>query len=286
MKAFQDKHAELMEAIKAAPERKKELEEKYEKDNEALTAKIKELLSSEKMSEVVRTGIQTKWTEGLRGVLDSLKAPQVLCDMILAGDAIATIDNHRLPLGEKYMANLTGTMRLPLAMQKVKDKNDIYIALLNREIAANSRPRTSLDAKGVSDGEALLRKITEPFLGRAVLIDVWGTWCSPCKKGLKHSKEEYEALSQADVVYLYLANRSNRKSVENIIKEYGVEGPDVYHYNLPAEQQEAIERYLNVTSYPTYRLLDTEGNVLDVNADPRHNIDTLAKLLRKMSPKK
>lgn len=132
----------------------------------------------------------------------------------------------------------------------------------------------------------MLRKITEPFLGRAVLIDVWGTWCGPCKEGLKHSKEEYEALSQADVVYLYLANRSNRKSVENIIKEYGVEGPDVYHYNLPAEQQEAIERYLNVTSYPTYRLLDTEGNVLDVNADPRHNIDTLAKLLRKMSPKK
>lgn len=286
VKAFLDKHAELMEAVKAAPERKKELEEKYEKDNEALTAKIKELLSNEKMSEVVRTGIQTKWTEGLRGVLDSLKAPQVLRDMILAGDAIATIDNHRLPLGEKYMADLTGTMQMPLAKEKVREKNDIYIALRNREIAANSRPRTSLDAKGVSDGEALLRKITEPFLGRAVLIDVWGTWCSPCKEGLKHSKEEYEALSQADVVYLYLANRSNRKSVENIIKEYGVEGPDVYHYNLPAEQQEAIERYLNVTSYPTYWLLDTEGNVLDVNADPRHNIDTLAKLLRKMSPKK
>ena len=53
------------------------------------------------------------------------------------------------------------------------------------------------------------------------------------------------------------------------------------HYNLPAEQQKAVEQYLNVNAFPTYKLIDRDGKVLDVNADPR-NLEALAKLLDQM----
>lgn len=114
-----------------------------------------------------------------------------------------------------------------------------------------------------------------------MLIDVWGTWCSPCKEALSHSAEEYERLKDIDMVFLYLANRSDDESWKNVIKEYNILGDNVVHYNLPADQQNAVENFLNVHAFPTYRLIDRDGQVLDVNADPR-NLEGLARMLEQM----
>jgi hypothetical protein len=88
-------------------------------------------------------------------------------------------------------------------------------------------------------------------------------------------------LKDYDIVYLYLANRSSEESWKNVIKEYNVTGDNVVHYNLPAEQQTAIERFLGVNGYPTYKLIDRYGNILDVNADPR-DLNALEFLLKVM----
>ena len=58
-------------------------------------------------------------------------------------------------------------------------------------------------------------------------------------------------------------------------------GPNVAHYNLPDEQQAAIERHLNVHSWPTYKLFNRNGDLLDLNVDPR-NLEELARLLEQM----
>ena len=135
--------------------------------------------------------------------------------------------------------------------------------------------------KDLSEGEQILKKIIEPFKGKIVLLDVWGTWCGPCKEALSHSQEEYERLKDYPMVYLYLANRSDDESWKNVIKEYNVTGDNVYHYNLPSAQQNAVENYLQVRSFPTYKLFDQQGNLLDVNADSR-DINALKGLLDRM----
>jgi hypothetical protein len=83
------------------------------------------------------------------------------------------------------------------------------------------------------------------------------------------------------MVFLYLANRSEEGAWKNVIKEYNVLGDNVVHYNLPSDQQSAVENFLNVQFFPTYRLIDRDGQILDVNADPR-NLDALARLLEQM----
>ena len=96
---------------------------------------------------------------------------------------------------------------------------------------------------------------------------------------LSKSKEEFERLAPYDVIFLYLANNSDEESWKNVIKEYDVTSENVVHYNLPNEQQSAVENFLKVNQYPTYRLIDRNGNLLDVNADPR-NLDALENLLK------
>ena len=58
-------------------------------------------------------------------------------------------------------------------------------------------------------------------------------------------------------------------------------GDNVAHYNLPALQQNAIERHLDVHSFPTYKLFNREGNLLDLEIDAR-NLDELVHLLEQM----
>ena len=112
-------------------------------------------------------------------------------------------------------------------------------------------------------------------------MDIWGTWCGPCKEALSHSKEEYERLKDYDVVYLYLANNSPQEQWENVIKKYEVLGDNVAHYNLPKEQQKAIEQFFGVEAFPFYRLIDREGNILDVDADPR-NLERLINIIERV----
>ena len=64
---------------------------------------------------------------------------------------------------------------------------------------------------------------------------------------------------------MYLANRSNDTSWKNVIKEYNLTGPNCVHYNLPKEQQHAVERFLNLQGFPTYKLIDKQGNIHDLH---------------------
>ena len=157
-------------------------------------------------------------------------------------------------------------------------QDEMYLEIQQRDITKSGNLKANDDVANMSDGEQILRKLTEPYRGRLVLLDIWGTWCGPCKAALSHSQEEYERLKDYNLVYLYLANRSPEDGWKNVIKEYNVTGENVVHYNLPADQQSAVEHFLQVHSWPTYKLIDRDGKVLDVNADPR-NLESLAKLL-------
>ena len=99
---------------------------------------------------------------------------------------------------------------------------------------------------------------------------------------LAHSKEEFERLTPYDVVYLYMASNSPEESWKNIIRLNNLVGDNIAHYNLPAAQQSAIENYLNVHSFPSYRLFDKEGNLVDVKVDARQ-LDNLEKIIKELS---
>ena len=214
-------------------------------------------------------------------VVDSLGCDRPLRDIVLAQRMLQTIDGTRQPLAPEILAFAKENCQLPSAFQVVKSLNDKYLAIQQRDISKSPSLKTADELANMSDGEKILRKIIEPYKGKIILVDIWGTWCGPCKEALSHSKEEYERLKDYDLVYLYLCNRSSDESWKNTIKEYDVLGDNVVHYNLPADQQSAIEHFLSVNAFPTYKLIDRDGTILEVNADP-HNLERLAGLLENM----
>lgn len=212
--------------------------------------------------------------------LDSLGAEPFLKSLWLTQQVYEELEHDRVSLLPEVLDSLKMMIANPIGIEMIEKKNDYYAALENREFDKLVL-KSSDDVKDLTEGEALLRKLLEPYKGKFVLLDVWGTWCGPCKEALSHSQEEYERLKDFDIAFLYLANRSPQESWENVIKEYNVSGENVAHYNLPSEQQSAIERHLDIRAFPTYKLFDRNGNMLDINIDAR-NLDDLVQLLKQL----
>lgn len=279
LKEWSETATETINKASTIEEKKRIAEEENAKHEELLHA-VQPIFNSPKANKVMMAKFFLARMKAQERSLDSLGANASLKSIWFAQQVYKQLDYERVPLSEKMMDTMKVMIGNPTAIEMIEKKNDYYVALANREFNKLVL-KSSDDVKDLTEGEALLRKLLEPYKGKFVLLDVWGTWCGPCKEALSHSQEEYDRLKEFDIAYLYLANNSPRESWENVIKEYNVSGKNVAHYNLPPKQQSAIERHLGVRAFPTYKLFDRDGNMLDINIDAR-NLDNLVQLLKQL----
>ncbi|MBR6446061.1 MAG: TlpA family protein disulfide reductase [Prevotella sp.] len=255
-----------------------ELDKRYE----GMKDKIVNLTESDKMKEAVPKHFNPFATES--ELIDSLYADPDLRDICKARMFCQQMDETRYPLSEKELGFID-EIKSPTIRQKVLSVHEKYLALQNKDFANAASLRPSTDVENMTDGEKILRKIIEPYKGRLIYVDIWGTWCSPCKAALKESHKLKDALKDYDIVYLYLANRSSDESWKNVIKEYDLTGENCVHYNLPADQQSAVERYIGINGYPTYKLIDKDGNIHDLDWRHHEDLNAFREIIAKFSGK-
>ena len=267
--------------VVAAPEEERQkVAEKLNADNADMIKEVDKILQSSKAQKVLR-GKELMIRMGQEAfVLDSIGADQIIKDVWLSRLVNSLIDETHTAVSPMVIDTLKAMVKNHFGIERIEKANDYYLALENREFDKLVL-KSSDNLADLSEGEALLKKILEPYKGKFVLLDIWGTWCGPCKEALSHSTEEYARLKDYDIQYLYLANKSPQTAWENVIKEYNVSGPNVAHYNLPPEQQAAIERHLNVHAFPTYKLFDRNGELLDLKVSA-FDLEGLANLLEQM----
>lgn len=249
-------------------------------NNSEVVTKTNAIIFSEGLIDAITPYLELYDNERLLTVTDSLGWNKTQQDIVLARRIYDLIDHDRMPLKPQFLAFVDANIQHEAAKQAIHELNEKYEAIGKRSLSSDNL-KSNDDVKDLSEGEQILRKIIEPYRGKLVLVDVWGTWCGPCKEALAHSQEEYARLKDYPIVYLYLANRSPEEIWKNVIKEYNITGDNVVHYNLPSAQQKAVENYLQINGYPTYKLIDQEGNLLDVNADPR-NLNALEGLIKRI----
>ena len=215
-------------------------------------------------------------------IIESLDCDQDLRDIVITYQYQQALDMEHQPLNDAAMQYFENQVKMPAARSFVYAVQEKFRALAQKDLAKLAgHLKSGTDIANMSDGELMLRQLIEPYKGKFILLDIWGTWCGPCKAALSKSQEEYERLKDYDLVYFYLANNSPNKDWENVIKMYEVTGDNVVHYNLPSEQQSAIEHFLKITGFPTYKLIDRDGNILDIDVDARE-LEKLARLLEQI----
>lgn len=197
------------------------------------------------------------------GGVGLVSMPDDLKELMYAYCHYFYLDGSRKAMHKDNLARFSSWVKNPAVATPVLQLQEKLETLANMSLDDQLMQMDYDHLKGCETGEDLFREILKPYEGKLVYLDVWGTWCSPCKKEMEHVSFIKQAMKGKEVVFLYLANRSPKESWENVIKEYGLTGEQVVHYNLPDVHQDMLEKYLEVRSYPTYMLIDRKGNIVD-----------------------
>ena len=104
--------------------------------------------------------------------------------------------------------------------------------------------------------ENILQIILDKYKGKAVLIDIWATWCGPCRAGHKAMAPMKEEMKGKDIQYVYITSPSSPLSTwQEMIKEI-----DGDHYYLTKEQYNYILNKYESDGIPTYAIYNTKGH--------------------------
>jgi len=104
--------------------------------------------------------------------------------------------------------------------------------------------------------ENILQTILNKYKGKVVLIDIWATWCGPCKAGHQAMKPWKQELKGKNIQFVYITSPSSPLATwQEMIKDI-----DGDHYYLTKEQYNYILNHYDSDGIPTYAIYDTEGN--------------------------
>lgn len=104
--------------------------------------------------------------------------------------------------------------------------------------------------------DKVFEAIISPYKGKVIMVDLWNTWCGPCRAAIKSNEPlKTGELSNDDIVWIYIADESSDpvKYLEMIPDIKGI------HYKVNAEQIKAIREHFKVDGIPYYILVDREG---------------------------
>ncbi len=233
----------------------------YKKDFEKYNLLVKRVKAFNKAGQIL---LVKESLNQHKKLLDRLEISQDVKDLFNMKYAfVQNFKSENQPLYSFQMNFLNKEIKnenLKNILQKEQRK---YLKLDGRVIDYKENLKRTDHLKEAKSADALLKKITKPYLGKVIYIDVWGVWCGGCIQQMKYVKNVKKALKGKDIIFMYLATRSPEKPWKKIIKKYELTGENVIHYNLPKEQQEMLERRLGISSYPSYFIIDRKGNIVD-----------------------
>lgn len=199
-------------------------------------------------------------------------------------DLIATIsDNQKIKDFSYYrlMGNLLYEhgANIPeniVATFKENCKNEEYVTETMEEYNKWGAIAVGQEAPGWNyekiNGEMVALKDLQ---GKVVYVDVWATWCGPCKAELPHLEaliDKYE--EGGKIVFTSVSIDENKDAWEKMVTEKEMKGVQVFADK--AWKSSICQDYL-IKGIPRFMLIDVEGKIIDANA-PRPSSEEIKEI--------
>lgn len=131
-----------------------------------------------------------------------------------------------------------------------------------------------------------IKTIIERYRGKVVYLDVWGTWCGPCKIEMRYLPDLKRRVEGKDIVFLYLDMDEDSKDGRwrEYIRVNGVTGIHLRKNNadIQAIWAELLPHNKGLHGrYPSYFIFDKNGRLIDEEAKRPGDGENLVKQLEK-----
>lgn len=161
---------------------------------------------------------------------------------------------------ENYISNITSKYEKEHSFATKLEKGNVSPVFENYENVDGSK--TSL-----SD-----------FKGRYVFIDVWATWCTPCKAQIPFLEELEKEYKNENIVFISMSvdKQTDKEKWRKMVKDKNMSGIQIL---APDETRSEFARAYNINSIPRFILIDPQGNIVDFDAPRPSNKEEIHALL-------
>ena len=106
-----------------------------------------------------------------------------------------------------------------------------------------------------------LDEVLTAMKGKTVLVDMWGTWCGPCREEIeKNSAAIRTHFNGKGLTYLYIANydKDNSEVWKKLIAYFGIEGT---HLLASDKLNDDIMAKVKGSGFPTLFIIKRDGSI-------------------------
>ena len=138
----------------------------------------------------------------------------------------------------------------------------------NRDIVFLPSDQTFGSLKAIVDYLDLQEKI--------VLVDIWGSWCKPCREEFKYVAKIKEQLKDKSIAYLYIADQQELPNPEEKWKK-AIAMHQLTGYHIMLNDQ--LDEELVINGLPAYMIMNRRGEILIEKAAKPSDADQLIEQL-------
>ncbi len=96
------------------------------------------------------------------------------------------------------------------------------------------------------------------FKGKYVYIDIWATWCGPCKAEIPYLKQLEKEMKGKKIVFVSMSCDEDKAVWEKYVKEQRLSGVQLW-----MGKGKDMKDFYQIQSVPRFILLDKKGDIVD-----------------------
>jgi thiol-disulfide isomerase/thioredoxin len=120
------------------------------------------------------------------------------------------------------------------------------------------------------------------FKGKVVYVDVWATWCGPCKREIPELMKLEKEMEHENIQFLSISTDRDVNAWKNFLRTQPMGGLQLHQSD---NMDESVSKAFVVNSIPRFLLFDQEGRIVSSDAPRPSSGEEIRKLIQSVLQK-